>query len=128
MQREFTVNSDCDEIVPIVRRELVTAGFRVEQSFDLRSALTLVPHCACPHHGTALCDCQYNVLLVYGRAQTPASLIVHGHDHRSWIALADDPNGQAAPGLAADIIQTLAVARLILTDEADDAAIQAAAS
>jgi len=128
VQREFTVNSDCDEIVPIVRRELVTAGFRVEQSFDLRSALTLVPYCTCPHHGTALCDCQYNVLLVYGRAQTPASLIVHGRDHQCWITLADDPNGQTAPGLAADIIQALAVARLILTDEADDAAIQAAAS
>lgn len=127
MQREFTVNNDCDEIVPIICHELVAAGFRVEQSFDLRSALTLVPNCACPHHGTALCDCQYNVLLVYGRAQAPASLIVHGHDHRCWIALADDPNGQAVPGLAADIIQTLAVAHLILTDEAGDAAIQAAA-
>jgi hypothetical protein len=128
VQREFTVNSDCDEIVPIVRRELVTAGFRVEQSFDLRSALALVPHCACPHHGTALCDCQYNVLLVYGRAQTPASLIVHGHDHQCWIALADDPSGQAVPGLAADIIQALAMAHLISTNQADDAALQAAAS
>jgi hypothetical protein len=128
LQREFTVNKTCNEIVLTIRRELSAAGFRVEQSFDLRSALTLVPNCTCPHHGTALCDCQYNVLLIYGRALTPASLIVHGHDHQCWIALADDPNGQAAPELAADILRTLASARLITTDEADDAALQAAAS
>jgi len=115
-------------MVPIIRRELVTAGFRVEQSFDLRSALTLLPNCTCPHHGTALCDCQYNVLLIYGQTPIPASLIVHGHDHQCWIALADDPNGQVAPGLAADILHTLASAHLLTTDEADDAALQAAAS
>jgi hypothetical protein len=128
VQREFTVNSDCDGIVPVIRRELITAGFRVEQSFDLRSALELVSNCICPHHGTALCDCQYNVLLIHGRAQTPASLVVHGHDHQCWITLSDDPNGQAVPALVADIINTLAATRLITIDEASGAALQAAAS
>jgi hypothetical protein len=122
--REFAVNSDCDEIAPAIRRALQTAGFWVEQSFDLRSALALVPHGICPHHGTALCDCQYNVLLVYGSAQTPASLIVHGHDHQCWIALADNPNGRETTRLAAEIIQALAGAHLITLDEADDAAFQ----
>jgi hypothetical protein len=70
----------CDEIVPIISCELDKAGFYVEQSFDLRSALALVPNCTCPHHGTALCDCQNKVLLVYGQAKTPATLVVHGHD------------------------------------------------
>jgi hypothetical protein len=126
--REFIVNQTCDEIVPTIQRELNAAGFRVEQSFDLRSALTLVPNCTCPHHGTALCDCRYNVLLIYGQEQLPTSLIVHGHDHQCWIALADDPNGRVASRLAADIVRALASAHLITIDEADDAAPQAVAS
>lgn len=113
MQCEFAANAVCNEIVPLVCRELSAAGFRVEQSFDLRSALDLVPDRACPHHGTALCDCQYNVLLVYGQAPAPASLIVHGHDRQCWIVLADDPNGHAASGLAANIVRSLAAAHVI---------------
>jgi len=126
--REVTMTGACDEIVAAIRRELVAAGFRVEQSFDLRSALTLVPDCTCPHHGTALCDCQYNVLLIYGQALTPASLVVHGHDHQCWIALADDSSGRSAARLAADILRALAVAHLIPIDESGDAAVQAATS
>jgi len=126
--REFTVNQTCNEIVPTIQRELNAAGFRVEQSFDLRSALTLVPNCTCPHHGTALCDCQYNVLLIYGQAPVPASLIVHGHDQQCWIVLADDPNGRVATPLVADIVRALASAHLITIDEADDAATQVMAS
>ena len=128
MQRGFSVSQTCDEMVPAIRRELAAAGFRVEQSFDLRSALALVPNCTCPHHGTALCDCQYNVLLIYGQTPMPASLIVHGHDHHCWIALADDPNGRDTTRLTAEIIQTLAGAHLITTDETDDASFQLAAS
>ncbi len=128
MPREFIVNQTCNEIVPIVQRELATAGFRVEQSFDLRSALTLVPNCTCPHHGTALCDCQYHVLLVYGPAPVPASVIVHGRDHQCWIALAEDPNGSVATRLTADIVRSLARVHLITIDQANDAPRQAAAS
>lgn len=115
MQREFAANAVCNEIVPLVCRELSAAGFRVEQSFDLRSALDLVPDYACPHHGTALCDCQYSVLLVYGQAPAPVSLIVHGHDRQCWIVVADDPNGHAASRLAANIVRSLAAAHVIAT-------------
>jgi hypothetical protein len=126
VQREYMVTKACDEIVPIIHRELDMAGFHVEQSFDLRSALALVPTCTCPHHGTALCDCQYNVLLIYGQAQAPATLVVHGHDRQCWIGLATDPNGQLVQTLVADIVQALTVAQLIAIDEADGAAHQAA--
>lgn len=121
MQREFTVNKTCDEIVLFIRHELDTAGFRVNQSFDLRSALALVPGCTCPHHGTALCDCQYHVLLIYGQEGTPATLIVHGHDRQSWITLADDPGGNVRSALESEIIETLVVARLIAQVQTDDA-------
>ena len=88
MRREFTVNVPCDEIAVPVRQALGDAGFRVEQSFDLRSALNLIPNCACPHHGTALCDCEYSVMLVYGPASSaPVTLVTHGHDDQCWLAL-----------------------------------------
>lgn len=128
MHREFTVNLACDEMIPVIRRELAAAGLRVEQSFDLRSALAQVPTCTCPHHGTARCDCEYNVLLVYGQASTPFSLVVHGHDHQCWIALADEPGGRAVPGLANQVVQVLAAARLLTIDQAGHAAAQVAAS
>lgn len=130
MQREYTVNVTSGEIVLAVQRELDKAGLRVEQSFDLRSALAFVPDCTCPHHGTALCDCHYNVLLVYGCGQmTPASLIVHGHDHQCWITLADPPDDESDSTLAVEIVRTLAGARLITIDKAeDDATVQPAAS
>lgn len=128
MQREFVANQTCNEMVPTIQRKLGAAGFRVEQSFDLRSALTLAPDCTCPHHGTALCDCQYNVLLIYGPAPVPATLIVHGHDHQCWIALADDPIGRVPTRLAADIVRALASAQLITIDETDDAATPAVAT
>jgi len=104
--RELVVDRACHEVVPALQGALRAAGLRVEQSFDLRSALANVPSCACPHHGTALCDCQYNVLLVYGQAGMPVSLIVHGHDNRTWIALANCPG--AAAELAAQITQAVA--------------------
>lgn len=109
MAHELAVNRACHEVVPALQGALRAAGFRVEQSFDLRSALAGVPACACPHHGTARCDCQYNVLLVNGQAHMPVSLIVHGHDDRTWISLADSPEGDAVSELVAQIMQTLAV-------------------
>jgi len=109
---ELVVNRACQEIVPVLQGALMAAGLRVEQSFDLRSALSDVPACACPHHGTARCDCQYNVLLVYGQAGMPVSVIVHGHDDRSWIALADYPRVGAVSEVVAQIMQTLAVSLL----------------
>jgi len=121
---EFTANLPCEEIVGRICRALRAAGFRVEQSFDLRSALTLVPDCTCPHHGTALCDCQYNVLLIYGQAPAPATLVVHGHDNQCWIALSDDPNGRAASALSTEISDTLAVDRLISPTQANSTAHQ----
>jgi hypothetical protein len=105
-----------------IRQVLHDAGFRIEQSFDLRSALALIPNCTCPHHGTALCDCQYSVMLVYGPdSSVPITLVTHGRDEQCWLALADPPDGRAASGLEAEIVQALAVACLITLNEAGDA-------
>ena len=113
MPHAFSANLPCEEIVAEIQRDLRIAGFYVAQSFDLRSARALLPNCACPYHGTALCDCQYSVLLIYGQTSAPETLVIHGHDARCWIVLADNPNGRVTPNLASEIVQVLAAARLI---------------
>jgi hypothetical protein len=127
--REFAVYLPCDESVAAVRQALSAAGLRVEQSFDLRAALTLVPNCTCPHHGTALCDCQYNVLLVYRQAlSAPVTVVAHGRDNQSWITVSDPPDGRAPAGLSFEIIQALAVARLITLNDDSETHSSASAS
>lgn len=110
---EFSVELPAAQLMPAVYQALITAGFYVTRSFDLRSALAALPDPACPHHGPAPCDCQYSVLLVYGRAPAPETLIVHGNDARCWIALAEPWAGQAGSDLAAQIVHALAAAHLI---------------
>ena len=69
---------------------------RVMQTFDLRLTSPLKPgYCTCPHHGTNECDCQMVVVLVYGKAAEPATLILHGNDGQTWLAIADDPRQRA---------------------------------
>ena len=129
MLREFAVYLPCNESVAAVRQALSAAGLRVEQSFDLRAALTLVPNCTCPHHGTSLCDCQYNVLLVYRRARSaPVTVVAHGRDNQSWITVSDPPDGRAPAGLSLEIIRALAMARLIILNDDSEAHATASAS
>ena len=85
------------------------AGYRVHRSFDLRSALAATPSaCGCPHHGTAACDCQYAVLLVYPGQGTPITLVVHGRDGRSWLLFAEHPGYQPNPALHQALLSVLA--------------------
>ncbi|MEW6578737.1 MAG: hypothetical protein AB1435_06030 [Chloroflexota bacterium] len=112
--QELGAAVSCEEIIAEICRELSAAGFHVAQSFDLRSARALFPDYACPHHGTALCDCQYSVLLIYGQATAPETLIVHGHDVWCRILLADNPHREATSHLASEIAQVLAATGLIL--------------
>jgi hypothetical protein len=69
---------------------LSDAGFQVTRSFDLQDAraeLRAPEECPCPNHGTAICNCQYVVLLVNSPGKVPSSLVIHGHDDRTLISL-----------------------------------------
>jgi hypothetical protein len=57
-------------------------------TFDLQVARSAHPECPCPHHGTNKCNCQLVVLLVYGKSEDPATLVIHGQDGKTWISLA----------------------------------------
>ena len=77
-----------DQVLAFVNQQLTGAGFRVVQTFDLQVARLTHADCICPHHGTARCNCQMIVLLVYGEHPDPATLVIHGQDAKTWLSLA----------------------------------------
>lgn len=85
---------------------LVRRGFRVVRSFDLRSVVGGQHQCACPHHGTVQCTCQYVVLLAYGLTGAPVVITAHSRDGDAELQVVDDPNAPTDP----DAISTIAVA------------------
>ena len=70
--------ADCETVIRQVTENLEAAGLRVVRSFDLCSACASFADNVCPHHGTAPCDCQLVILLIYGGG-APVSLILHSH-------------------------------------------------
>ena len=84
----LVLDQSCDQVLAWVNHQLMSAGFRVVQTFDLQVARLAHPGCPCPHHGTNACTCQMVVLLIYGKQADPATLVIHGQDGRSWVSLA----------------------------------------
>ena len=84
-------NVSCSEVLHRLQRAIVATGLRVIETFDLQNARLGNTDCTCPNHGTAACDCQMVVLMVYGETGAPAMLMLHGNDGQTWIALLDDP-------------------------------------
>jgi hypothetical protein len=84
----MALNQNHDQAEEWVKEKLTGAGFRVVPTFDLQVARSAHPECPCPHHGTDQCNCQLVVLLVYGKRDDPATLVIHGQDGKTWISLA----------------------------------------
>jgi len=85
----LTFPCDCDKACRRVQFQLAQAGLRAVQTFDLQSARHALSECPCPPHGTAECDCQMVVLLVYGKAEEPLTLILHGNQGVTWVSFAE---------------------------------------
>jgi hypothetical protein len=98
---------NCEQATRQTEAVLGHAGLRVVRSFDLRQVDGLPDDCDCPYHGTALCDCQMVVLLVYGEAATPATLVAHGRSGKTWLTLVDSPEQRPLPDLAQRITTAL---------------------
>ena len=105
----WSMERSCDKTLRWITRRLSRRGLRALQTFDLHDARLGTADCSCPHHGTAQCDCQMVVLLVYGQATRPATLILHGNDGQSWLSLVNTPAQQAAAPLRAAIEQALQI-------------------
>lgn len=103
----FSDHRSYDKLLPWLKQKLSQAGLRAMQTFDLNTARLSIEDCTCPHHGTDTCDCQMIVLLVYGNAPEPATLILHGNDGQSWLSLIDRPGQQTDTATASAIQQAL---------------------
>jgi hypothetical protein len=85
----LSIAFSCDQALQAVQAKLSEAALSAVQTFNLNTARLGWHDCCCPHHGTEACDCQMIVLLVYGPAPEPATLILHGNNGQTWISLAD---------------------------------------
>lgn len=103
----LSLDGPCDHALPWLNARLSAAGLRVLQTFDLHDARVAVSDCACPHHGTDECDCQMIVLLVYGEAPWPATLILHSNDGRTWLSLINTPAQRADASIQTSIQRAL---------------------
>ena len=107
MSQLLTIEYTCDKAVHWVIESLESAGLHVANSFDLQSARATLSQCTCPHHGTADCDCQMVVLLIYGTDGSPVTLVAHGHDGQTWLSLVEIPEQRPSPQLKDFIEKTL---------------------
>lgn len=105
----LSVNHPCDEALQWTKKLLLQAGLRPIQTFDLHTARVGLQDCPCPNHGKNECDCQLVVVLVYGSASEPVTLILHGNDGQTWLAIADDPRQHADVKLITAIQQALEI-------------------
>ena len=103
----LTVDLPCDMALQAAKKKLSQTGLRALQTFDLHTARHTQQECACPNHGTADCDCQMVVLMVYGETSNPATLILHGSDGQTWFSIADDPSQRVDRELVASIQRAL---------------------
>lgn len=104
-----SINHPCDKALQWTREQLLQAGLRSIQTFDLHAARVGLHDCPCPNHGTKECDCQMVVLLVYGNTSEPVTLILHGNDGQTGISIADNPQQRADAKLITEIQQALEV-------------------
>ena len=104
-----TINCSCDEALQWTKKQLAQACLRAMQTFDFQGARLLLQDYPCPHHGTNRCDCQMIVLLVYGNATDPATLILHGNDGQTWLSLAENPNQQTDSKMISSIHEALKI-------------------
>ena len=103
----FTLELTCEESLVWLKRRLPGAGLHLVQTFDLQAARLTLDDCPCPHHGTSHCDCQMVVLLIYGSAPEPATLILHGNDGQTWLSLVNTLTQHPDPLLRSTIEQAL---------------------
>ncbi len=103
----LAISSSCNEALQVTKRQLAQAGLRSVQTFDLHAARLGLDDCPCPNHGTEACDCQLVILLVYGEAAEPLTLILHGNDGQTWVSVAESPSQPVDQRLVDSIRQAL---------------------
>ena len=125
MNESIFFNFDSETSTKAAIAALARHGFHVIRSFDLRSALAAHGGCECPHHGTAQCNCQFSVLLIYrerplgqsppgGDAAEPVVLTTHSRDNRTEARIVHDATTIPDPRLAEAVMAALVEAAIML--------------
>ena len=99
----------CDEAVNWASSRLKRSGFQAVRTFDLQAARLAHLDCPCPHHGTAQCNCQMVVLLVYRENSAPVTMVVHGTEETSWFYLINIPQQPVEQQLGRNIEEALSL-------------------
>jgi hypothetical protein len=107
MNESILLDCDGERAAQAVTQVMTRHGLQVMRSFDLRTAPGGHADCACPHHGTAVCTCQYVVLLVYGEAVAPATLTLHSQESVTYLKIVRDANAQPDVRLVEQILAAL---------------------
>lgn len=106
----LTLKLDSGQAVRQVTQRLVDDGLQVVRSFDLQTARSTHTNCTRPIHGTAICDYQMVVLLVYGKQGEPLTLVAHSQDGHTYFELVDTPQQRPQRVLKTTVLQALALA------------------
>jgi hypothetical protein len=99
----LALNQSRDQAEAWVTEKLTNVGLRVVETFDLQVARSAHPERPCPHHGSDECNCQLVVLLVYGKQDDPATLVLHGQGGNTWISLATPIETRAHQNLESSV-------------------------
>jgi hypothetical protein len=75
-----SIAATCEQTVAALSHILIRQGYRLERSFDLRSALRDQPGCVCPYHGASNCQCQYLVVLAYEQTVSAPPIVITAHE------------------------------------------------
>ena len=113
----ISINQPCDDVLQWAKGQLSQAGLHPVQTFDLHTARLALHECPCPNHGTADCDCQMVILMVYGENPDPATLILHGNDGKTWFSIAEDPSQRVDGKLVGAIRNTLEASLIDISEE-----------
>lgn len=109
----LTVDLPCDKALRAAKKKLSQANLRALQTFDLLTVRHTQQDCPCPNHGTAGCDCQMVVLMVYGETPKPVTLILHGRDGQTRFSISEDLSQQTDRNLVVAIKKILGVKSVV---------------
>jgi hypothetical protein len=95
---------DCESTVAQATAALKSAGYLVQQTFNLRTPQNEPSVCACDQND---CYCQMVILLVYAQEGSPATLVFDGSPSQTHISLVTGSAQLACPSLIGSLTQFL---------------------
>ncbi len=107
MRNLFNLDLAFDEALSWLTIQLSAARLRVVRTFDLQETFANPADCPCEHPPGEVCNCRMVILLVYGEAARPASLVAMGNPERTCFSLVDSPQQRVEAGLEIGIREAL---------------------